>query len=320
MSSTENLGKLSTILNMILNGEVVLPEFQRSFVWDPGRVREFLVSILEGLYTGALLFLGPISQEEVPFAVRLIEGVREVKKDAKIGKVIYIVLDGQQRLTSLFYARYEPKIPLKGKKYPHVFFVDLEKALNGHYDEAVIAISKNNKKLINQYINMKYVVKFSELFDIGSLAEKYKKTIMIGRTHGQHALPITLGFKLANYVYELTRSYERICDLERRVILGKMSGAVGTMAAWKDKGLTVESKTLEYLGLKPHKITTQVAPRDGFAELVSVLAILGSQLDRLALEVRELSRPEIGELYEAVERVGSSTCLLYTSPSPRDRG
>ncbi len=151
------------------------------------------------------------------------------------------------------------------------------------------------------------------------LAEKHRNTLMPGRTHGQHALPITLGFKFANYVYELSRSLERLCELKKRLIKGKISGAVGTMAAWGKHGLGVESETLRILGLSPHPITTQVAPRDGYAELASIIAILGSQLDRLALEVRELSRPEIGELYEAVERIGSSTMPHKRNPVVAER-
>jgi len=149
---------------------------------------------------------------------------------------------------------------------------------------------------------------------------RYKNTLMIGRTHGQHALPITLGFKLANYVYEFSRSLERIMDVEKRVIRGKISGAVGTMAAWRDKGLLVEKYTLSYLGLEPHIISTQVAPRDGFAELVSVLAILASQLDRFAIEVRELMRPEIHELLEGTPSlVGSSTMPHKRNPITSER-
>ncbi len=151
------------------------------------------------------------------------------------------------------------------------------------------------------------------------LVSEYRDTLMPGRTHGQHALPITLGFKLANYVYELSRSYERICGLEERVVRGKISGAVGTMAAWGKRGLEVELEATRILGLKPHPITTQIAPRDGYAELVSTIAILASQLDRLALEVRELSRPEIGELYEAVERIGSSTMPHKRNPVVAER-
>ena len=162
-------------------------------------------------------------------------------------------------------------------------------------------------------ITKKKLVKLLEI--LLDYADKYRNAVMPGRTHGQHALPITLGFKFANYAYELARSLERIIQLENRLIRGKISGAVGTMAAWGGKGLVVESEALKTLGLSPHPITTQVAPRDGFAELVAVMAILGSQLDRLAIEVRELMRPEIGELAEGVgERVGSSTMPQKKNP------
>ncbi|MEM4752377.1 MAG: lyase family protein, partial [Sulfolobales archaeon] len=138
------------------------------------------------------------------------------------------------------------------------------------------------------------------------LTRKFKDLVMVGRTHAQHALPITLGFKLANYVYEFIRSLERINSVEDRVIRGKMSGAVGTMAGWRGKGLEIENVVMSELNLHPHLITTQVVPRDGFAEVVSVLAILASQAERLGIEIRELMRPEILELAEgSAGRVGS---------------
>ena len=146
-------------------------------------------------------------------------------------------------------------------------------------------------------------------------AEKYKNLVMIGRTHGQHALPITLGFKFANYVYEFSRTLKMLKEIEDIVIRGKISGAVGTMASWGKLGIEIERKTLERLGIKPHEITTQVVPRDGFAYLVMVLAILASQLDRLALEIRELSRTEINELIEGpIERIGSSAMPHKVNP------
>ncbi len=151
------------------------------------------------------------------------------------------------------------------------------------------------------------------------LTERHGEYLMIGRTHGQHALPITLGFKLSNYIYEFSRSYERICETEKRVIRGKMSGAVGTMAGWEDKGLFIERESMKELDLEPHLISTQVAPRDGFAELALVLAILASQLDRFALEVRELSRPEINEIYEVSDKIGSSTMPHKKNPVTAER-
>jgi len=154
---------------------------------------------------------------------------------------------------------------------------------------------------------------------LADLSREYKDVLMVGRTHGQHAVPITLGFKFANYVYELSRSYERLCELSSRVVKSKVSGAVGTMAGWLGRGLEVEAAVSEYLNLAPHAISTQVAPRDGFAELVTSLAILASQLDRFALEVRELSRTEIGELYESEPRVGSSTMPHKRNPVTSER-
>jgi adenylosuccinate lyase len=154
---------------------------------------------------------------------------------------------------------------------------------------------------------------------LADLSREYKDELMVGRTHGQHAVPITLGFKFANYVYELSRSYERLCELSGRVVKSKVSGAVGTMAGWLGRGLEVEAAVSEYLNLTPHAISTQVAPRDGFAELVTSLAILASQLDRFALEVRELSRTEIGELYESEPRVGSSTMPHKRNPVTSER-
>jgi len=171
--------------------------------------------------------------------------------------------------------------------------------------EALSIMRERLKKLVNK---------------LASLAREYSETIMVGRTHGQHALPITFGFKLANYVYELARSYERICDAEKRFVKGKISGAVGTMAAWGSKGFIVEEAALNQLHLEPHAISTQIAPRDSLAELVLSLLILASQLDRLAVEIRELSRPELREVAEGVgERVGSSTMPHKRNPVSSER-
>ncbi len=151
------------------------------------------------------------------------------------------------------------------------------------------------------------------------MSADFRDVVMVGRTHGRHALPITFGFKLANYAYELVRSYERLCGVEERVVRGKLSGAVGTMAAWGGAGFKVESETLSTLSLEPHPISTQVAPRDGYAELASALAILASQLDRLALEVRELVRDEIGELEIKAGFSGSSTMPHKVNPVLAER-
>jgi len=81
------------------------------------------------------------------------------------------------------------------------------------------------------------------------LSREYRDVVMVSRTHGQHAVPVTVGFKFANYVYELSRSYERLCELTKRVVRVKMSGAMGTMAGWwvkdfKSRQLSQKSSAL----------------------------------------------------------------------------
>ena len=153
-------------------------------------------------------------------------------------------------------------------------------------------------------------------------AEKYKETIMIGRTHGQHALPITLGFKFAVWMREAARHLERLRQCRERLLVGKMSGAVGTQAGLGPHALRIQQIVMERLGLKPAEITTQIVQRDRHAELICLLANLASSLDKFATEIRELQRPEIGELYEPFERerqVGSSTMPHKRNPELCER-
>ncbi len=141
-------------------------------------------------------------------------------------------------------------------------------------------------------------------------AERYKRTIMMGRTHGQHALPITLGFKFAVWTREIARHIQRLRECKERILVGKMSGAVGTQAGLGPDAIKIQQLVMEKLGIKPAEISTQIVQRDRHAELVCLEAILTSTLDNIAIEIRELQRPEIGELAEPFERakqVGSST-------------
>jgi len=153
-------------------------------------------------------------------------------------------------------------------------------------------------------------------------AEKYKETIMVGRTHGQHALPITLGFKFAVWMREIARHIERLRQCKERILVGKMSGAVGTQAGLGPHAMEIQRITMEKLGLKSAEITTQIVQRDRHAEFICLLANLASSLDKFATEIRELQRPEIGELYEPFERerqVGSSTMPHKRNPELCER-
>jgi adenylosuccinate lyase len=148
-------------------------------------------------------------------------------------------------------------------------------------------------------------------------AEQHKGTVMMGRTHGQHALPITLGFKFAVWMRENARHIQRLRKCRERVLVGKMSGAVGTQAGLGLHAIKIQKLVMKRLGVKPAQISTQIVQRDRYAELICLLAMIASTLDKMATEVRELQRPEIGEVSEPFEQkrqVGSSTMPHKRNP------
>lgn len=153
-------------------------------------------------------------------------------------------------------------------------------------------------------------------------ALRYKSALMIGRTHGQHALPITLGFKFAVWTREVSRHIQRLEQCKERVLVGKMSGAVGTQAGLGPNAAKVQELVMQRLGLRSADISTQIVQRDRHAELACLMAIVASSLENLATEIRELQRPEIGELFESFEeekQVGSSTMSHKRNPELCER-
>jgi adenylosuccinate lyase len=153
-------------------------------------------------------------------------------------------------------------------------------------------------------------------------AGQHKETVMIGRTHGQHALPITLGFKFAVWGNEVNRHIERLNECKKRVLVGKVSGAVGTQAGLGEHAEQIQDLVMKRLGLRPAEISTQIVQRDRYAELLCIYAMVASSLENFATEIRELQRPEIGELFEAFEaskQVGSSTMPHKQNPETCER-
>ena len=152
---------------------------------------------------------------------------------------------------------------------------------------------------------------------LADLAKKHKKTVMLGRTHGQAAVPITFGLKMAVYAAEVDRHRERLVEMSKRAVVGKMSGAVGTGAAFGPKALEIQADVMADLGIGADEATTQVVGRDRYAEFIAVLANVASSLEKFATEVRNLQRNEIGEAAEAFEvkgQVGSSTMAQKENP------
>jgi adenylosuccinate lyase len=144
-------------------------------------------------------------------------------------------------------------------------------------------------------------------------AEEHRRTPMIGRTHGVHAEPITLGLKLALWYAEVQRSVERVRRARAGVNVGKLSGAVGTFAHLDP---SIEAAVCRRLGLEAAPVSSQVIQRDRHAELLSALAIAGASLEKFALEIRGLQKTEIGEVEEpfAKGQKGSSAMPHKRNP------
>ena len=126
-------------------------------------------------------------------------------------------------------------------------------------------------------------------------AVKYKKTPMIGRTHGIHAEPTTFGLKILSWYSEMKRNVERMERTGRNIAYGQISGAVGNLA---HLGPKTEEYVCRKLGLKPEPVSTQVIPRDRHAEYLSTLSLIASSMERFAVEIRHLQRNEVGEASE----------------------
>jgi len=144
-------------------------------------------------------------------------------------------------------------------------------------------------------------------------ALEFKHTPTIGRTHGIHAEPTTFGLKLLNWYAEMERNLARFDAAAEDMRVGKLSGAVGTFGHLKPEH---EEKICERLGLKPAPVATQVIQRDRHAAYISTLAIVGSTLDKIAVEVRHLQRTEVREAQEyfSEKQKGSSAMPHKKNP------
>jgi adenylosuccinate lyase len=159
--------------------------------------------------------------------------------------------------------------------------------------------------LIQDMVNLMEVLK--------EKAFQYKMTPMMGRTHGIHAEPITFGLKMAHFYDEMRRNLERLKAAADRISYAKISGAVGTFAHVEP---AVEEFVCAKLGLKPAPVSTQIVPRDYHAEFFTTLAIIGSSIEKMALEIRNLQRTEVGEAEEFFQKgqTGSSAMPHKRNP------
>jgi adenylosuccinate lyase len=147
-------------------------------------------------------------------------------------------------------------------------------------------------------------------------AKETRALVCAARTHGQIGIPTTYGMRFALWASEVARHLDRLREIRPRVEVGKMTGAVGTMAALGKDGFSVQERMMAELGLGTVDISNQIVPRDRYAEYFMFLAGVATTLDRMAIAIRTLQRTEIGEIEEPFgkKQVGSSTMPHKRNP------
>ena len=165
----------------------------------------------------------------------------------------------------------------------------------------------------------------ASLFDLLKIMIKITKErvnlVCIGRTHGQHAIPTTYGMRFGVWAYEINRHLDRIVEVLKRISYGKMSGAVGTMASFGEKGIEIQNRVMKKLDLNPTYIANQIIQRDRHADVIFLTSIIGQTLAKIARENRVLQRNEIAEMFEPFKKdqVGSSTMPHKRNPHKSER-
>ncbi|MHA1350319.1 MAG: adenylosuccinate lyase [Promethearchaeota archaeon] len=172
--------------------------------------------------------------------------------------------------------------------------------------EAILHIIKSLKKLIIALIKV---------------IEDKKNLVCIGRTHGQHAIPTTYGMRFSVWAYELDRHIDRLKETLNRITFGKMSGAVGTMASFGEKGIEIQNIVTRELDLHPPLIANQIIQRDRHAEVIFITTLIGQSLAKFSRQIRVLQRNEIAEMFEPFKKsqVGSSTMPHKRNPHKSER-
>jgi adenylosuccinate lyase len=148
------------------------------------------------------------------------------------------------------------------------------------------------------------------------LAERHANTLMIGRTHGQHALPITFGFKVAGWAYVVHQQRDALNQLTGRLLVGSLKGAVGTHAVWGTAGIKLERRVMERLGLNCSPISLQPS-EERYAEFLNWCALVATLVGRICAEIRGMHRTEVAEVHEGFDtgrQVSSSTMPHKRNP------
>ena len=229
------------------------------------------------------------------------EDVEKIRKNASFDVARILEIEEQTRHDVVAFTRAVSESLGAERKWIHYGLTSTDVV-----DTAYGYLLKQANDILREDLNNFLVV-------IGEKANKYKHTVMMGRTHGVHAEPTTFGLKLALWYSEMKRNIERFDHAAKGVEAGKISGAVGTFA---NIPIFVEEYVCEHLGIRAQEISTQVLPRDLHAEYIASMALIATSIEKFATEIRGLQKSETREVEEffAKGQKGSSAMPHKRNP------
>jgi hypothetical protein len=198
---------VKSLVDDISKGKVALPDFQRDFIWKADDVQDLLISIFADFYIGTMLVIDEV-RDEAKFKLRLIDGV---PRDTAISSIVKILLDGQQRCSSLYYALRAPSIPLAGRKNPYLFFLNLAAAERDEPDNAIETVNSGNRSSVVAASNDKGLVPLSLILEP-------PKLISLLQSRGQDSkIP-----DVVNYANQITNYQVQMVELKRETPLDRV--------------------------------------------------------------------------------------------------
>ena len=258
-------------------------------------------------------FEAAVAQAQAQKGIIPANAAKEIAKGARSGKVTLARIDELEKVsehdTAALVEAMSEQVPPKVKPWIHYGLTS-----NDVVDTSTCMQMRDAFKIIKSK-----VTKIASL--LANKAVEFKAVPAVGRTHGQHTSIISFGLKFAVWAAEMVKHVERIEQGKKRFLLCKTLGVVGTGSLMGDSALDVQKIVAKGLNLYPVDAATQVMPRERFAEMQFCIALIGSTLDKMAIEVRNLQRTEVGEVAEPFRKgqMGSSAVPVKRNPIKSER-
>ncbi len=258
-------------------------------------------------------FEAAVAQAQAKIGMIPADAAREIAEWARSGKVTLIRVSELEAVsehdTAAMVEALSEQVSAKSKPWVHYGLTS-----NDIVDTSTCTQMRDAFKIIEPKVAKLALLLSDRAVEFGDLPA-------VGRTHGQHASIIAFGLKFAVWAAEMAKHVERIEEGKKRFLLCKTLGVVGTGSLMGDRALEVQRLVAQDLGLHPVDAATQVVPRERFAEMHFCIALIGSTLDKIAIEIRNLQRTEIGEVAEPFRKgqMGSSAVPVKRNPIKSER-